>query len=351
MHTDKAHPIKVAVVGYGLSAKVFHLPFIRCSPQFSLVALSTSQAVTAIELGDAMRFQSATEMIKGCQADLVVITAPNDQHFPLAKLALESGKDVVVEKPLVVSLEQGLALKALAERTGKKVFSYHNRRWDGDFMTLQKLIKDGKLGQVRLLESRFDRFRPEVQERWRESAGLGTGLLWDLGPHLIDQALVLFGLPDALSARCLLTREQAQAVDYFHLQLHYADKEVILHAGSHSAAPVCRFRAQGSLGEYVKYGLDPQEACLRAGILPQQADWAREAPDNDGCLYNGETKQSIPSLPGSYQHFYQGVADAMLHSAPSPVHINDAIVGIRLIELAIKSSETGTRLVVPTDIV
>jgi len=339
--------IKTAVIGYGLSARIFHLPFILRQPGLELVAISSSQDALRRNHPQLQHYPDGSELIAHSDARLVVITSPNHSHFPLARQALLAGKDVLVEKPFVVTVEEGEELLALAERQQRILAVYHNRRFDGDFMTLQQLVHSGRLGEIRHFESHFDRFRPLPRTRWREQAVRGGGILYDLGPHLIDQALVLFGLPEAVTARCRQLRAGAETTDYFHLQLHYADKEVLLHSSPFCAAPTQRFVLQGTLGSYHKYGLDPQEEALRAGELPGSPGWGLEPASRHGSLHTEQETHGLPTLAGNYQLFYQQLADALQHRRPPPVTPADALRGIRLIELAYRSHAQGRTLEVP----
>ena len=238
--------LKTALVGFGLSATVFHIPFIRVSSAFELIAISSSQK-DAIQrsLPEVTVYDSAESMIKHSDADLIVITAPNKVHYSLMHLALSHDKHVIIEKPFVTSVEQGEKILELSRSKNKVLAVFHNRRWDGDFLTVKHLLKAGKLGSVKYFESHFDRFRPVVQQRWREQPADGAGVLYDLGPHLIDQVLDLFGMPETVTARCLATRECAEVTDFFNLWLHYPDKEVVLQSSPYAAAPIRRFHIQG----------------------------------------------------------------------------------------------------------
>jgi scyllo-inositol 2-dehydrogenase (NADP+) len=250
----------------------------------------------------------------------------------------------LLEKPLVLTSEEGQQLAAVARHSGRKLAVYHNRRFDGDFLTLQQIIQSGALGAIHYFESHFDRFRPEPRARWREQAGPGSGILWDLGPHLIDQALCLFGMPQAISATCRTLRPGGESTDYFHLQLHYPDKEVVLHSSPFCANPTLRFMLQGTKGSFQKFGLDPQEDALRAGQIPGGAGWGLEGSQYHGELATADSRLSYPTLAGNYAFFYQQLVDALLHEAELPVALEDALAGIRLIELAHQSSELGQRI-------
>ena len=336
--------IKTAVIGYGLSAKTFHLPFIVQQSGLELVAISSSQPQLQLDYPHLKHYQNGDELIRLTDAGLVVITSPNDSHYPLAKQALLAGKHVLVEKPFVLTAAQGQELFELAEQQQRQLFVYHNRRFDADFLTLQQIVHSGELGAIRYFESHFDRFRPVPRQRWREQQGAGTGILYDLGPHLIDQAIALFGAPEALTARCRALRQGSETVDYFHLLLHYSDKEVVLHSSPFSALPTTRFILQGDLGSYHKTGLDPQEDALRAGQLPQGANWGMESEAMYGVLATAEGQRSYPSLAGDYRQFYQQLVLALISGKNNLVSAEEALLNIRLIELAQQSQQQGQTL-------
>lgn len=347
----KTNVIKTAIVGYGASAKIFHLPFIKTLPDFDVSAISSSQvAAVKQDWPDAVHYFTAEQMLKNSDTQLVIITAPNDVHFSLAKLALENNKHVILEKPFVTKIADGETLIRLAEKKGLLLSVYHNRRWDGDFLTVKKLITENKLGDIKHFESHFDRFRPTVHQRWRESSKDGGGLLFDLGPHLIDQVLQLFGLPEAVTAQCKVIRKDSTNIDYFNLTLHYPDKLALLNATLLCAGPNLRFNVQGALGNYRKLGLDPQEDRLKAGIQPNAIDWSKENEQQYGHLYFEESSQVAVTECGGYQQFYLQMADAINNGAKPPVSAEDALWNIRLIEVAMESSRLGKTIKVSTTV-
>ena len=334
--------IKTAVIGHGFSAKVFHLPFLKVLPEFTISAISTrNKDEVAALYPEAIIYDDAVSLITQSDAELVIITAPNEVHYPLAKLALEQGKHVLLEKPFVNEIEEGEALIKLAEQSGKVLTVYQNRRWDSDFLTIKKMIKDGTLGEIKAFSSHFDRFRPNPRQRWRELPGPGAGIWYDLGPHLIDQVLCLFGMPMSVTARCLPIREGSEVVDYFDVTLHYNDKEVSLHSSPFSAEPNARFTVQGTKGSYVKVGLDPQEPRLIAGQLPDHESWAAETPDQYGTHHNESGSQTVVSELGGYQNLFIALASAIAGKGENPVPAAEALNGIRIIKAALKSSDTG----------
>lgn len=327
--------IKIGVIGYGFSAKTFHLPLISHAENIQLVAISTSKGDVVREAyPDVKPYDSALELIRKSDAELVVITAPNDVHYELARASLNNGKHVIVEKPMVISSDQGQELRVLAKSNGLILSVFHNRRWDGDFLTVKKLIQDGSLGDIRLYESHFDRFRPAVKDRWRERAGPGSGIWSDLGSHLLDQSLCLFGMPEALTARLMISRDNSETTDYFHVQLHYPNCEVILNGSSFSAGPNLRFHLQGTKGSFIKYGLDPQEDQLKAGITPDMPLFGQEDSRYSGMLYTEERNVRIPTEVGCYQSYYSKISRAIMEKEAIPVSVEEAIQVVKLLGIA-----------------
>ncbi|MNS84292.1 putative oxidoreductase YdgJ [compost metagenome] len=273
--------------------------------------------------------------------DLIVIPTPNDTHFPLAQQAMAAGKHVVVDKPFTVTLSQAQQLEQQAQQSGKLLSVFHNRRWDSDFLTLKALLKEGALGEVVYFESHFDRFRPEVRQRWRELGGAGSGIWYDLGPHLIDQALQLFGKPETLFVDLGELRPGAQSVDYFHAILNYGKRRVVLHGTVLAAAETARYIVHGTQGSFIKFGLDPQEDRLKAGERLPQADWGYDMRDGvvtlsrDGVL----AEKPLLSIPGNYPAYYAAVRDAINGEGENPVTAADAIKVMEMIELGIESAK------------
>ncbi|PIQ24062.1 oxidoreductase [bacterium (Candidatus Blackallbacteria) CG17_big_fil_post_rev_8_21_14_2_50_48_46] len=337
--------IRTVLIGFGLSAKVFHLPFLQTLPAFELIALSTRQTFEAQKLGPGIQiFAQPEELLAQTEADLAIIATPNASHFALAEKALQNGMHVVLEKPFVNTLAEGKALIRLAEEKGRSLSVYHNRRWDGDFLTLQNLLQQKRLGEIHFFHSHFDRFRPHVQDRWRENPGPGTGSWFDLGSHLLDQALLLFGWPEAVNARILPTRKNAKVADYFHVQLHYPGLEVLLTGSAFVAGPKLRFELQGELGTYRKFGMDPQEERLKQGIQPLGDTWAAEAETAHGTLWFENSHETLPTWTGGYQNYYQALAQALENQGELPVTAQEALNVIYLLELAEQSAQLNKTL-------
>jgi predicted dehydrogenase len=339
--------IKTAIIGYGFSAKTFQIPFITTLPEFELTAISTSKADEVnITLPDVKHYTGAISMIEDTDAELVIITAPNHVHFELAKLALENGKHVLIEKPFVTRIEDGEALIEIAKKHNRVLSVYHNRRWDGDFLTVKKLIEEQKLGDIKHFESHYDRFRPQVRQRWREQTTDGGGILFDLGSHLIDQAVKLFGMPDYVSAECKIRRENSTNVDYFHVILHYPEHLAILHGDMFDAGPNRRFTVKGTLGNYEKCGFDPQEARLISGALPITLNWSEETQGSYGTLYQEQGAEAVKTELGAYQEYFKQLAKSIQDGLEPPVKPEEALHVIRLIELAMESSRLGKKLLI-----
>lgn len=330
-------PLKVALIGYGFAGQTFHAPFIAAVPGLQLHLVGSSQPQRVQADWPQVQVLPPQAALAHPEVDLMVVATPNTSHFALAQQALRAGKHVVVDKPFTLTVQEALALKALAEQTGRLLSVYHNRRWDADFRTLQGLLERGELGQVVHFESHFDRYRPQVRGRWREQDLPGSGLWFDLGPHLADQALRLFGPPQALYADFALQREGAQAVDYFHVLLRYPRLRVILHGGSLVAGGQPRFLVHGTRGSFVKYGLDPQEEALKAGIRPGAPGWGHDPQEGDLYL-PGEPVGKVPNQPGNYGLYYQAIRDAITQGGANPVPPEQAIQVMQVIELANQSA-------------
>jgi scyllo-inositol 2-dehydrogenase (NADP+) len=321
--------IRAGVIGRGIAGSLFHAPFIRAVEGMELVAVAGRDGAGAL--------------IADRSIDLVVIATPNITHFPLAEAALEAGKHVVVDKPFALSLAEADALIALAAAKRLALSVFHNRRWDGDFLTVQELIGSGRLGEVLLFEAYWDRFRPVIKQGWREEPGPGAGLLWDLGPHLIDQALLLFGLPEAVSADVAVQREGARADDYFLLTLHYGRMRALLGASSMAADPRKRFGISGTEGGHSKRGLDTQEAALRAGLGPESEGFGAEDVQSRGTIVTASGERlPLPGHSGRWLTFYERMRDAIRGLSPVPVDPADARAGLLILETARQSSPSQT---------
>jgi predicted dehydrogenase len=344
MTTDS---IPVALLGYGYAGKTFHAPLIDSVPGLHLASVCSSDAAKIhADWPRVPVSASAGELFERPDTALVVITTPNETHFELARRALLAGKHVVVDKPMTVTLAQAQELARVAAGSARVLSAFHNRRWDADFLTVQHLIASGELGEIVHFESHIDRFRPEVRARWREQAVPGGGLWFDLGPHLVDQALQLFGVPDAVFADLQSQRAGAPAVDYFHVLLRYGRLRAVLHASALAAGGSPRFVIHGTAGSYVKHGADTQEEALKRGERPGVPGWGEDA--TPGTLWSagesGVTTKVVPNLAGDYRDYYLALRDAIRGEAPNPVPPEQAIRSMAVIELALKSAEARREL-------
>jgi scyllo-inositol 2-dehydrogenase (NADP+) len=338
--------IGVGLVGYGLAGAAFHAPLIEAEPRLRLHAVASSRADQIRRDHPGARVVgSAAALLEDPEVELVAVAAPNAVHHQLAAAALRAGRHVVVDKPFVLTTAEADELIDLAAAEGRLLSVFQNRRWDNDFLTVRRCLEAGLLGQVATYVSRFDRFRPGPKGGWREAAVPGSGILYDLGSHLIDQALQLFGLPATVTADVGVQRAGVAADDYVHLVLGYGRLRVLLHAGMLVRAPGPRFEVHGDRGSYVKHGLDPQEEALRSGGRPGDPGWGSEPPDLSGTLTTEvgglELQGRLASVPGRYQAYYAGMADAIAGQGPVPVAAQDARATIMLIEHALASSREG----------
>jgi len=336
--------IGVGVVGWGFASTTFHAPLIQATPGLQLVAVSSSRADELAQTSPSFAVEPTPEaLFARSDIDLVVIPTPNDTHHPLAAQALAAGKHVVVDKPFTLSVDEADDLIARAQQADRLLSVFHNRRWDGDFLGLQDILNSGVLGRVTHFESHFDRYRPQVRQRWRESASQGGGLWYDLGPHLLDQTVQLFGQPKALWLDTQVQRDGAVADDWFHCVLRYPALRVVLHASALTASVAPRFVVHGTAGSYTKHGLDTQEDALKAGRIPGDNAWGSDPLPGTLVLQMGEqlVHSPGPSVPGNYLRYYAGIRDALRHKAPPPVTAVEARNVMRLIELGLQSKQTG----------
>jgi len=339
-------PLRVGLIGFGYAGKTFHAPLIRTTPGLELAAVASSDAgKVRAALGDGPAvLSSAHELVAAADIDLVVIASPNATHFELASRALEAGRHVVVDKPFTANAGEAVQLAALAREQDRLLSVFHNRRWDSTTCTAKKLLASGMLGEIRYAAMHYDRFRPQPVERWKEDAAAGGGLWMDLGPHLLDEALCYFGQPLAIQADIAAVRPGAGADDSFHARLRYAGGlRVDLQASMLGAIARPRLVLQGMRGSYVKQGLDPQEAALKAGRLPAPGDdaaWGIDEEDGVAMLgQDGEPRRiAVPTENGAYPAYYRQVAEAIRGRAANPVPLDEAIAVMRLLDAGRESS-------------
>ncbi len=330
--------VKVGLLGFGMAGATFHAPLIMACPNMELVAIG-SRNFDNKTLPDGVRADSFDAVINDPAIDLIVIATPNTSHFDQAQAALLAGKHVVIDKPMAIRLAQVETLTALAVQQGKHLSVFQNRRWDGGMRTAKQVVQSGDLGDVSYAEFHFDRFAPEVKNRWREKPGPGAGVLYDLGPHLIDQAYHLFGMPDTVTAHVACQRDGAVVPDFFHLILEFPHMRVVCHASCLVYDHGPRIAIYGDQAGFQHYGLDSQEDDLKAGKTPNDAGWGNM--DNAKALIlaaDGSDQREIPSLPGSYEAYYNGIAQTILTGADLPVTPFDARNTFAILEAAVTSS-------------
>ena len=340
--------IDVGLIGFGLAGRAFHTPVIRAVPGLRLAAiLQRSSSEAAEHYPDVRIVRSLDELLSIESLRLTVVATPNDTHYSFAKQCLAAGRDVVVDKPFATTLAEATELVSFAQRSGRLLTVYQNRRFDGDFQAIIQLVSSGTLGRIVRFETSYDRFRSQLRPgAWREKRGPGTGILFDLGPHLIDHAFVLLGLPEAITADVRMEREDAVTDDAFDILFRYpGGTRAVLCSTMLAASPRPRFVIHATRGSYCKHSFDPQEANLRRGHIPQDQAWGAEPEENWGVLtlHDGTniTERRIPSGMGDYRDFYANVRDAILGKAALAVTPQHALHVMRALELSRKSSEQG----------
>lgn len=337
--------IQVAIIGFGLSGRVFHAPFLHVHPGFAIrkvVERNTSKSKEIYPYVEVVK--DYKEVLHDQEIDLVVICAPNSLHHALATESMLAGKHVIIEKPFTPTSAEAEQLIRLSESTGQKLFVYQNRRWDGDFLTIKNILQNNSLGEIKEYEAHFDRYRPVYNAAsWKDENVPASGILYDLGSHLIDQASQLFGRPKSIFADIRRQRNGSPVDDYFDVQLYYEGFKAILKAGMIVKIPGPRYIIHGSKGSFVKYGIDPQEAALKAGQMPGQKDWGKESVEDYGHLV-GEIDGNpfdgtISTFAGDYSGFYENVYQVLVNGNEMAVIPEEARDIIRVIELAYESAE------------
>jgi predicted dehydrogenase len=336
----------VGVIGFGFVSKTFHVPLLKATDGYKIAAVSSSHpADVKSVIPDVDVVSDPKALATHPDIDLVVVASPNETHAPLAEAAMRAGKNVVVDKPFTITVEQARHLGAVATKNDVLLSVFQNRRWDSDFLTIQDAIRRGLVGRIVLFESRIDRFRPDVRERWREIPGPGAGLLYDLGPHLIDQTLLLFGIPDSVQAATAKQRRGARTDDYFQLVLRYGEMVATLGAGSLVSGGSARFAVHGEKTSVVKQRPDIQEDQLKAGVLPGAKEWGLD-PD-DAIMYEGASGETRPirSARGDQRGYYVALREALLGRARNPVPPEQGATVMSIIEASLRSDAEGRRVV------
>ena len=337
--------LSAALLSYGMSGEIFHAPLLQTHPGFRLsTILQRNSDKSRLRYPDVKIARKAEEIFNDDTIDVVVINTPNESHFDFASQALKAGKHVVVEKPFTVTTEEADKLIALAKEKKKIVTVFQNRRWDGDFMTLRKVIENNWLGKVVELEVHYDRFRNYIEANtWKEDWGRGSGILYNLGSHMLDQVVALFGIPDEVDARVGIQRPGGKVHDYYDIRMQYKGFHAIVKSSYLVREQGPRYIVHGTEGSFVKYGLDPQEQALKEGKIPGTAGWGTDEKSFWGKLnttLNGvHVEGHIETLPGNYLGFYQNVYESIVDGKPLAVKAEESRDGIKLIEACYLSNE------------
>jgi predicted dehydrogenase len=336
--------IRVGMLSYGMSGNVFHAPLLHVHSGYQMKKIMQRSADDAlIRYPYVQIVRNVADIFHDPEIDLVLVNTPDHTHFEYAKAALEAGKHVVVEKPFVHEISEGDALINLALKKGKILTVFQSRRWEGDFLTIRKIIENQFLGRLVTYEAHFDRFRNFIRESWKENAELKSSTLYNLGSHLIDQALCLFGSPDAVYADLRKQRTGSAVDDLFDLNLYYPELKVTLKSSYLVREPGPRFMIHGTEGSYVKYGIDPQEEALTNGRFPDEPEWGREPESQWGIMntnLNGiHFRGPIETIPGCYQEFYNLLYDTLVNGKALAVKPEESLKGISIIKAAYESDE------------
>jgi scyllo-inositol 2-dehydrogenase (NADP+) len=338
-------PINVALCSFGMSGKVFHAPFISLHQGFKFYAVwERSKNLAQEKYPDVRVFRTYEEMLTDNAVELVIVNTPSYTHYEYAKKALLAGKHTIVEKPFTTTVSEAQELVELAKKQNVKLSVFQNRRYDSDYKTVKKIVEEDQLGEIKEAEIRYDRYNPGLSPKaHKETPGPGAGCMYDLGPHLIDPALQLFGWPQALFADIMIMRPTSKVDDYFEILLYYPSSRVRLRAGYFFREPVPAFSVHGMKGSFLKSRADVQEIHLQAGMLPGGPDWGKEPDTARGLLHTEKDgkviREYIPSLKGNYGEYYEGVFNALRNGAQLPVTGEDGLNVVKIIETSFKSSK------------
>lgn len=338
--------LRVGIIGFGLAGRVFHAPLVSSVEGLELAAIVERSTNHAAERYPGVTiYRTVEDLLRDTSIDLVVVASPSGTHYEVARQCLEAGKPIVVDKPVCTTPQQIAELRALAASKNLPLIPFHNRHWDGDFLTVRKLLHEGTLGRLVSFESRMDRWNPgRTRVAWKDDDAAGGGLLLDLGTHVVYLALTLFGLPLAVSADVLRERDGSGANDSFTLRLRYENLRVTLAANNLTSPPGPRFHLRGTRGNFLKYGIDPQEAALKTITRIDTPQWGQDTTANWGALHvdvdGNMVTQSVETLPGDYRLYYAAVRDALLGKGPFPVTAAEAENAAKVLAWAQQSSDT-----------
>lgn len=342
--------INVALSSFGMSSLVFHGPLLKVNPNFLISKiLERTKELSKDIYPEATIVRNFDDIINDTNIDLVVVNTPDDSHYEYTKKALEAGKHVIVEKPFVQNIQQGEELIELARQKGLVLTVFQNRRWDGDFMTVKKVIEDGLLGRLVEFESHFDRYRNYIQpDTWKENPDTGAGITFNLGSHMIDQAIVLFGKPTAVDADIRIMRTDGKVDDYYDINLYYDKVKVKCKSSYLVREEGPRYILHGTNGSFLKWGIDPQEEQLKKGTLPGEGDWGEDVPEDWGVLnseINGlHFEGAIETIPGDYRIFYNNLYRVLKNGEELFIKPEESLLGIKIIKAAFESSKAAKRI-------
>ncbi|MFC3175294.1 oxidoreductase [Novosphingobium bradum] len=337
---------RVGIIGFGMAARVFHAPLIRAVAGLELAAVASSRAdAVGAALPGLHVYPDAAALIADASLDVVVLATPNATHAPLATAALEAGRHVVVDKPLALSLAEARPLAALARERDRLLLTFQNRRWDSDFQTVREVLAEGAVGEVVQFQSTIDRYRPEVRARWREDGSPGSGLWLDIGPHLIDQALVLLGRPDTVLADLAVLRPGGRVEDFAQVVLQYPGRRAVLQASMLAAAAAPRMVVHGTLGSLVKARSDPQEAQLAAGMVPGDPGFGEDT-DPLVLIDAAGRRSERPARRGCQEQFYRHLAAALAGTGQAPNRLGEMLAVQAVLDASYRSARSG-RAIVP----
>jgi predicted dehydrogenase len=337
-------PVQTALASFGMSGRVFHGPLLKVNPRFCVKKiLERTGNHSAGMFPGAEIVREFDALLNDPEVELVIVNTPDSCHYEMAKKALLAGKHVVVEKPFTFRSTEADELIILAEKAGVLLTVYQNRRWDGDFLTVRKVIESGVLGRIAEFESHFDRYRPDMNlSSWKEQGDEYSGVLYNLGSHMVDQAVQLFGIPEAVTAHLRIIRPGGKVCDYYDIRLHYSSFSALLKCSYLVREPGPRYIVHGTKGSYLKWGIDPQEELLKNGVLPTGESWGTEEEKDWGVLNlsSGDTglKGKVVTLPGNYPAFYENLYGAVRHGLPPAVEPKEARNVIHLLELCLDSN-------------
>jgi scyllo-inositol 2-dehydrogenase (NADP+) len=340
------NPINTALLSYGMSGEIFHAPLLSADPGFALSMVVQRNSDKAKRRYPNVRIvKQVNDVMADESIELVVVNVPNEWHYQYATQALEAGKHVVVEKPFTVTVQEANDLMALAKRKNKLLTVFQNRRWDGDFLTVKKVIENGWVGKIAEFELHYDRYRNYIEANtWKEEQGPGSGILYNLGSHMLDQVLVLFGMPIEVDARVGVQRPGGKVEDFYDIRMQYRDFQAVVKSSYLVREATPRYMLHGTEGSFIKYGIDPQEQALKDGKIPGSPGWGVDPKELWGKLNTSlsglHVEGLIETIPGNYSSFYRNVHDAIRKGDSLSVKPEESRDGIRLIEACYESSRS-----------